>query len=292
VVAADEILGWIVAGSVTLGGVLAANYLAERAEKQRHHFNALKEKVFKPWSVWIGSLRQVPDMVTPVGTGYRATDGFFPISNVPECVRKAHYAELCKDWESLDLEYRQLLSQVMDFESSVETQAAQIVGGLRSRGLTYRDVAAYPSYANGLVSILVGGILAGQRHEPWSLPKVTLSRPNTLDGSVDTTKQYLELNLDGVTHAALLVDESVDPAQLEPTLKGKLGELVESAVLVKKAQIALSTESGFRVSLTAFESRLNHVLNFVQALPGMCSAVEPLWYFRLFTIAREWNHGG
>jgi len=39
VVAVDEILGWIVAGLVTLGGVLAASYL-----KQRHHLNALKKE--------------------------------------------------------------------------------------------------------------------------------------------------------------------------------------------------------------------------------------------------------
>src|SRR3989442_6163547 len=106
----------IEAGLSTVGGVLPETYLAKRAAKKRHHLNALKEKVFRPWSSWIASVRKVPALVAFDKTGYTAVGGYFPIGNVPECVRTTHYPELCKDWKALDLSYRQLVSQTMDFE--------------------------------------------------------------------------------------------------------------------------------------------------------------------------------
>ena len=285
-VAVDEILGWIVAGLVTLGGVLAASYLTERAAKQRHHLNALKEKVFRPWSSWIASVRKVPALVAFDKTGYTAVGGYFPIGNVPECVRTTHYPELCKDWEALDLSYRQLVSQTMDFESSVESRVSTLVGGQRVR-LNYSDPKEFPGYNPELVRLLVDGVISRIKNELWSFPTVTSEIPKALLGQVGEGKHPWWIMMGGGIMANWLAENDHDSITIERKFASSLREITENPELVKKGQIALSTESGFRVRIAEFESRLGKILSFDQSLPGICTSVEPRRFVRRFTLKKE-----
>jgi len=289
-VAADEIAGWAVAGTITLIGVLVASYLTGRAERQVAHFNSLKGQIFQPWASWLASIRTVPSLVVSTVaadgyTGFKAQAGYLPVTLVA-CIRRTHYPDLCKRWDALDLEYRQLVYLTMDLAQSLETHVTTLVGGQRVR-LNYRDPREFPGYNPELVRLLVEGVISRVKNEPWSLPKVSSEIPQDLVGKVREGTTPWWINLGGTTMVNWLAENERDSMTIESKFASSLGEIMENPELVKKAQVAMSAESGFQVHLKEFRSHLDQVLSFDQALPGICHSVEPRRYFRLFTLMRE-----
>ena len=104
----DEIIGWGVAGTVTLVGVLVTSYLAERSRRQSAHFNAIKALALSPLSSWIANIAVLPKVVTPTDTRFKPTAERFTALESPQvaCVRRVHYPALVEEWTTIDEAYR------------------------------------------------------------------------------------------------------------------------------------------------------------------------------------------